>query len=165
MARAKKWRWQQCGSRGGVSWCCTWRGAPRRPSARLCAHSPSCSSCPWCAVAGAEAALDARLVGAGRLSSGVKGENINPRGLAGAGLADDRVETSADKITCHYAPGVADDGVRTSTDSTTRRLASGLYTRAQITCHRTLKAHNARHRHTSPCRVHAATGTYTNTRS
>jgi hypothetical protein len=53
--------------------------------------------------------------------------------------------------------------VRTSADSATRRLAPGLYTRAQITCHRTLKVHNARRRRASPCRVHAATGTYTNT--
>jgi hypothetical protein len=52
--------------------------------------------------------------------------------------------------------------VRTSADSATRRLAPGLYTWAQITGHRTLKAHNARHRCASPCRDHAATGTYTN---
>jgi hypothetical protein len=58
--------------------------------------------------------------------------------------------------------GAADDGVRTSADSATRRLAPGLYTWAQITCHRTSKAHNARRRRASPCRVHAATGTYTN---
>jgi hypothetical protein len=29
-------------------------------------------------------------------------------------------------------------------------------------CHRNSKAHNARHRRASPCKVHAATGTYTN---
>jgi hypothetical protein len=81
----------------------------------------------------------------------------------GSGATDDGVRTSADDITCNYAPGATDDGVRTSADGATRRLAPGLYTRAQITCHRTSKVRNARHRRASPCRVHAATGTYTNT--
>jgi hypothetical protein len=84
--------------------------------------------------------------------------SVRPGRLAGAGRGENkrRYDNSS------YAPGAADDGVKTSADSATRWLAPGLYTRAQITCHRTSKVHNARHRRASPCRVHAATGTWTN---
>jgi hypothetical protein len=43
------------------------------------------------------------------------------------------------------------------------RHLEGLCTRARVTCYKVRKLTNARHRRASPCRVHAATGTYTNT--
>jgi hypothetical protein len=65
------------------------------------------------------------------------------------------------RIAC-AGSGASGGGVRTSADSATRRLAPGLCTRARVTCYKLRKHTNARHRRASSCRVHAATGTYTN---